>query len=89
LAKALLIQKNIVTLHKICARTGCTSAKSKLSALGLHRPCHTHFERDANLFIAQFLSRTATSNEIFMSKTYTSLELRTIAQSPTIVVLGL
>ena len=28
-----------VTLHKICARTGCTSAKSELSALGLHRPC--------------------------------------------------
>ena len=53
-----------VTLHKICARTGCTSAKSELSALGLHRPCHTHFERDADLFVAQLSSRTATSNEI-------------------------
>ena len=52
-----------VTLHKICARTGCTSAKSELSALGLHRPCHTHFERDADLFVAQFLRRTTTSQE--------------------------
>ena len=54
-----------VPLHKICARTGCTSAKSKLSALGLHRPCYTHFERDADLFVAQSLYRTCTSNEIF------------------------
>ena len=59
-----LIRGKCVSLHKICARMGCTSAKSKLSALGLHRPCHPCFERGTNLIIAQFSSRTATSNEI-------------------------
>ena len=39
-----------VPLHKICARTGCTSAKSELSALGLHRPCHTPFHKGTTLY---------------------------------------
>ena len=39
-----------VILHKICARTGCTSAKSELSALGLHRPCHTPFHKGTTLY---------------------------------------
>ncbi len=34
------------------------------------------------LFVAQFLRRTATSNEIFTSKTKYPLELRATAQTP-------
>ena len=37
----------LVSLHKICARTGSTSAKSKLSALGLHRQIQNN-EKDGS-----------------------------------------
>ena len=40
-AKANNFAKLFLSLHAKRARTGCTSAKSKLSAFGLHRPC-TH-----------------------------------------------
>ena len=49
---------------------------------------HLHFERDADFFVAQSLTRTCTSNEIFMSKTNTTLKLCLMAQTSTIVVLG-
>ena len=48
----------------------------------------TCVSQETRLFVAQSLTRTGTSNEIFMSKTKSVLELRAIAQSPTISDLG-
>ena len=33
-----------LVLKRTTARTGCTSAKSELSALGLHSPCQCHLK---------------------------------------------
>ena len=77
-----------VTLHKICARTGCTSAKSKLSALGLHRPCHTPFHKGTTLYCSISPTNCDLERDL-MSKSKCTLKLRTIAQTSTIVHLGL
>ena len=39
-------------------------ASSVTNFHGKFVPLHLHFERDADLFVAQSLTRTATSNEI-------------------------
>ena len=83
-----LCENEFVPLHKICARTGCTSAKSKLSALGLHRPCHTPFHKGTTLYCSISPTNCNLKRDL-MSKSKCTLKLRSIAQTSTIVHLGL